>query len=329
VNRECLQQSVSQTVKEFATWIKSIDWRQIITDVQNFAHEMEGLVNELGGAQRVAEAFFAIWGVSKITPVLGAMSLLAGPSGVGLIAAAAIGASAALDSLFNKLLSTPVDKLNQLLGISLTPEEKAAAQKKLEQQYGGSTVWERMYNFWRPAHTLPPDVEKYIREAAIKRGIDPNVAVQVARNEGGGGYVGDRGSSFGPYQLHMGGLASGGMAVSGLGDEFRKKTGLDPRDPSTWQAQVDFSLNYAKEHGWSPWHGWKGLPYAGIHRGGAAEVASSRGTVNNSRSSSETHIGEITIKMPPSATDANGIAKEIGPAIRRNDLAAQANTGAN
>jgi hypothetical protein len=110
----------------------------------------------------------------------------------------------------------------------------------------------------------PRLVAEYIRQAAAQRGINPDVALRVAKSEGLGEYVGDGGSSFGPYQLHYGGVAKGGNSVGGLGDTFTKRTGLDARNPDTWRQQVDFSLDEAKRGGWGPWHGWKGAPMAGI-----------------------------------------------------------------
>lgn len=110
----------------------------------------------------------------------------------------------------------------------------------------------------------PKLVAEYIRQAALQRGIDPSVALRVAQSEGLNAYVGDSGSSFGPYQLHYGGVARGGNAVGGLGDIFTKRTGLDARNPDTWRQQVDFSLDEAKRGGWGPWHGWKGPAMAGI-----------------------------------------------------------------
>ncbi|NCZ75263.1 MAG: hypothetical protein EBX65_07220, partial [Betaproteobacteria bacterium] len=63
----------------------------------------------------------------------------------------------------------------------------------------------------------PQEAASYIVAAAQKRGIDPNVALRVARSEGLNQYTGDEGSSFGPFQLHYGGVAKGGNAVGGLG----------------------------------------------------------------------------------------------------------------
>jgi hypothetical protein len=98
-------------------------------------------------------------------------------------------------------------------------------------------------------------IADYIRRAASSRGIDPEIAVRVAKSEGLGSYTGDGGSSFGPFQLHYGNVAGGGNAVGGLGDVFTKRTGLDARDPSTVLAQIAFSLDQAKASGWGAWHG--------------------------------------------------------------------------
>ena len=138
-----------------------------------------------------------------------------------------------------------------------------------------------------------PAIEAYIRDAAIRRGIDPETAVRVARAEALNVFDpnrpdlgGDDGSSFGVYQLHYAGL-SRKMPNAGLGDEFTKATGLDARDPSTWKQQVDFSLDHAKRHGWGAWMGakntgigdWQGIKYDPSTYGGPGEgVGRSRGT---------------------------------------------------
>lgn len=97
-------------------------------------------------------------------------------------------------------------------------------------------------------------VEAYIRRAAAARGMDPDIAVRVAKSEGlapgawQSNFVknGKREPSYGPFQLFMGG---------GLGNEFKRKTGLDPSDPSTVYQGVDFALDAAKAGGWTPWYG--------------------------------------------------------------------------
>lgn len=122
------------------------------------------------------------------------------------------------------------------------------------------------------------DLEQYIRRAALQRGIDPTVALKVAQSEGlnadpnegwQSNFVknGVREPSFGPYQLYLGG---------GLGNEFQKRTGLDPRKPETVYQQIDFALDHAKDNGWTAWYGarntgigdWQGIkPGAGASGG--------------------------------------------------------------
>jgi hypothetical protein len=102
-----------------------------------------------------------------------------------------------------------------------------------------------------------PDVaaqEAYIRASAPKYGVDPDIAVKVARSEGlqPGTWQsnvmgkGGRETSYGPYQLLVGG---------GLGDEFQRTTGLNAADPGTWKQNIDFALGQAAKQGWTPWHG--------------------------------------------------------------------------
>ena len=120
-----------------------------------------------------------------------------------------------------------------------------------------------------------PGLVSYIREAAMKRGINPDIAVQVAMSEGlkanpADGWQsnvmrnGKREESYGPFQLYMGG---------GLGNEFQKATGLDPRNPGTVNSQIDFALDKARQGGWGPWNGAKAIgldQWAGIDRNAPA-----------------------------------------------------------
>ncbi|WP_311272174.1 MULTISPECIES: hypothetical protein [unclassified Rhizobium] len=124
------------------------------------------------------------------------------------------------------------------------------------------------------------DIAKYIASAATARGIDPNIALKVAKSEGGlnswnmqSGVMknGVQEPSFGPYQLYMGG---------GLGNAFQKKTGLDPRLAANGPAGVDFALDNAKQSGWGAWYGakkvgvgnWDGIGKGGMN--GAADAVS-------------------------------------------------------
>lgn len=106
------------------------------------------------------------------------------------------------------------------------------------------------------------DIEAYIRQAAAQRGIDPEVAIAVAKSEGGlkdpfrqSDYVknGVREQSYGPFQLYMAG---------GLGNKALE-AGIDPR--KNWQGGIDFALDQAAKGGWGPWYGAKKIGVTGMH----------------------------------------------------------------
>jgi hypothetical protein len=96
-------------------------------------------------------------------------------------------------------------------------------------------------------------IEDYIRQAAQARGIDPEIALRVARSEGG---LKDpyrqgeamlkygREESYGPFQLHM---RQGGVGVRAL------EAGVDPR--TNWRGGVDYGLDEAARKGWGQWFG--------------------------------------------------------------------------
>lgn len=121
------------------------------------------------------------------------------------------------------------------------------------------------------------DVDNYINQTATRLGINPNIAVQISQGERGarsGGWIGDQGSSFGPYNLHYGGI-SRQNPDSGLGDTFTQRTGLNARDiANTWKQQIDFALTWAKQvSGWQPFHAAQKLGYGvwdGIRSAGSA-----------------------------------------------------------
>jgi hypothetical protein len=118
---------------------------------------------------------------------------------------------------------------------------------------------------FKPVETSSKDVaglEAYIRQSAQKRGIDPDIAVKVARSEGLGEGIwqsrlsknGVREPSYGPFQMLVG---DGKTYPKGVGNDFMNKTGLDPRDPKNVNAMIDFALDTAKRDGWRQWYGAK------------------------------------------------------------------------
>lgn len=174
----------------------------------------------------------------------------------------------------------------------------------------------------------PAEMEAYIRMAAMARGMDPDIAVRVAKSEGlyaykysnsGQSFVPGE-QSFGPFQLNY---ARNGRS---LGDAFSRRTGLNARDPGTWRQQVDFSLDEARSGGWGPWHGWKGAPFAGIGARGA-DLGGTPGRAGGGGSNTVT-IGQVNFNGS-NITDAATAAKELAPALDRAITAGQADNGLN
>lgn len=107
--------------------------------------------------------------------------------------------------------------------------------------------------------------ENFIRSEAIKRGIDPDVAMAVARSEGFNNFVstipGE--TSYSAFQLHV----TPGNRGGHLGDMFKKETGLDPSDRANEARAIIYALDNAHKIGWRNFHGaanngignWQGI----------------------------------------------------------------------
>ncbi|MHC2540416.1 tail length tape measure protein [Sinorhizobium meliloti] len=161
-----------------------------------------------------------------------------------------------------------------------------------------------------PAAMPTGDIASYITQAAIKRGIDPAIALKVAKSEGGldswnlqSNYVknGVREPSFGPFQLYKGG---------GLGNAMIKQTGLDPALAANGPAGVDFALDNAKKSGWGQWYGaakvgvgdWEGI---GKGAGSASEALEKLAGASNETTTGLGALGS-TLQSIPQALMANG-----------------------
>ena len=117
------------------------------------------------------------------------------------------------------------------------------------------------------------EYEAFIRDAAQRRGIDPDIAVRVANSEGSvteparrGTF--DTGSSWWGFQLHYGGAGYEHLGtVAGMGNGFTALTGWQPGDPAAWRDAARYALNRAKASGWGAWYGaahvgisqWQGI----------------------------------------------------------------------
>lgn len=122
------------------------------------------------------------------------------------------------------------------------------------------------------------EVEAYLRQAALLRGMDPDAVIRVVNTEGG---VNDpfrqslvkKGNlqepSYGPLQLLIGGAGTG--FPEGLGNQALK-AGIDPR--KDWKGGIDFGLDTAAREGWGQWYGPKN---AGLDRWYGLKGAKPRG----------------------------------------------------
>lgn len=142
------------------------------------------------------------------------------------------------------------------------------------------------------------EIEAYIRQVAPRYGIDPDVAVAVARSEGG---LHDpfrqgeamlkygREESYGPFQLHMrwGGLGTRALAA-----------GIDPR--KDWQGGVNYALEEAGKRGWGQWFG---AARTGI--GNYQGIGGKRQPVDTQAVASTT-AGPTTVRHPPNPTVGTG-----------------------
>ena len=168
--------------------------------------------------------------------------------------------------------------------------------------------------------TSQAEKEDFIRAEAVKRGIDPDVAVRVAKSEGLADFVGDNGTSFGAFQLHVTPGGRGGA----VGDQFRAATGLDLSDPANERASIQFALDNARRNGWADYHG-----AARVGIGNWAGIGAMTNSNSTSNSTQHIHIDKVEINAGPNA-DGSKIAQDFRREIlNRQSYVAQGNIGQN
>ncbi|MGH6821941.1 MAG: hypothetical protein ACREC4_00365 [Methylocella sp.] len=123
--------------------------------------------------------------------------------------------------------------------------------------FGGARVWNASLGSSSSA-LAAGSRGQYASMIRAQGGGYADALLKIYGTEGASGYVGDNGSSFGPFMLHYGGMAGGGNAGSGLGDEFTRRYHVHASDPRTVPAQIEFMKRWGAEHrGFSSniWHG--------------------------------------------------------------------------
>jgi hypothetical protein len=108
-------------------------------------------------------------------------------------------------------------------------------------------------------------IEQFIIQEAARQGIDPRIALAVARSEGLGNPVANAPSeqSYSAFQLNM--------ARGAVGDQMLRQTGIDPSLPENEKAAIAYALRHVRQHGWGAWMGARGqgiTGHAGVGPGG-------------------------------------------------------------
>lgn len=78
---------IGSDVKAFADFLKSIDWQKVGSDIKEIGHDIDAVTNGTVGWTRAIEAIFALWLGSKFIRVMGAIGMITRGIGGGLVAA--------------------------------------------------------------------------------------------------------------------------------------------------------------------------------------------------------------------------------------------------
>ncbi|MGE8129006.1 phage tail tip lysozyme [Methylobacterium sp. NPDC080182] len=150
-NQDWIKTEIVAKVREFADWLKSIDWNSILSGIRGFIRGADDAAKAVGGWKVVAEAFFALWAASKMAALFAPLLLqiagvrLAllglGPFGAALLGLGALGGAAALAT---------ADQLPKVLGrdgaAGVDPATGGATERPTMDLYGregGARPWLR------------------------------------------------------------------------------------------------------------------------------------------------------------------------------------------
>lgn len=211
----------------------------------------------VGGAVTVAttllgmSAAIAGWPIAAAAAVVAALSTLVAlnwstiSSGITTLITKLNEFSDALRSIVGKIGSWLKDMLPSWMHTSFTGSDfgGASIHKAAWTGGGGSGV----------GAIAAGERGKYAALIKATGGAYASDLLKIYGTEGASGYVGDHGTSFGPFQFHYGG--------GSIGDIFTRETGLDARNPATIGAQIEFMKRWGAKHGGYSsdiWHGLRG-----------------------------------------------------------------------
>ncbi len=336
-NGDWLKQDIVSMVRDFVRWIKQVDWSGLIKGAESFLKSTDDVVTSLGGWKEVIEVIFGLWVGSKFLGMMGGMrsanalllEILAAHdllSGKGPLTDWAKG-----QDQKHPWLGNLDNWMKRHFGIGATHDEqkKNSNGDPIIKPTGRSTGG---YGSDPVSTTVPGgDVQKYFADLERANGLPSGMLDRDWQAESNRGK--DMYSSAGA-QGHF-------QFMPGTAKDY----GLDaPNDLAKSAAAAakyfgDLKRKYGGDVGkaiaaynWGPGNldkdiarngdNWKaGLPDETSKY--LAKVGGSNG--GNNTTTTQVNVGSVVVHTQ--ATDANGIARDMGTAIKQRAFTNQANSG--
>jgi len=279
-NGEWLRSEISEKVKAFGDYLRSIDWDAIGKSILGFARGADEAAKAVGGWKLIFEGLLGAWLFTKLFSLLRVIGLIrlaitgAATPGIfgSLLGALGIGGTAAIGAAVGTAVGADAAVPNaQKPGVSNHWDDEASGAAGGAGMGGvfrrGGRWLKRKLGFGghsdAGAATASGGNLTALYEAEAKRaGIDPRILHGIRAGESLHSNAYDVKSdanedSYGPFQLNRRG---------GLGAVFEKETGLDLHDPKTIPAQVRWAADHIKKrmaadpdyNPGSEWYGYKG-----------------------------------------------------------------------
>lgn len=315
-----LQPVISQIANDFSKWLKTVNPKEIESFFKTMIDGGKSAVNIVGGLTNAVELLFGLWAGSKFLGMMTAIGSMTGALG---------GAGAVLGKL----------GLVGAAGVAIGNEINKHLSEETKDAIGGTVAGmvERVQGFGDKVKGTAVDVMKFFES----KGWTPEQAAGITANlqqESGfkPGAIGDAGKAAGVAQWHPDRQAN-----------FKKFSGKDIKD-STLEEQLAF-VNYELTQGTEKGAGAllrkaktameaggivsskyerpaakeKEMQMRGIS---ASNIQQARNaTTNNTTQGGAVSVGQVIVNTQ--ATDAQGIARDIGGALKSYSYANQAIQG--
>ena len=340
-NGEWLRSEISEKVKAFGDYLRSIDWDAIGKGILGFARGADEAAKAVGGWKIIFEGLLGAWLFTKLFSLLRVIGLIrlaitgAATPGIfgSLLGALGIGGTAAIGAAVGTAVGADAAVPNaQKPGVSNHWDDEASGAAGGAGMGGalrrGGRWLKRKLGFGSGssagAATASSGNLTALYEAEAKRaGVDPRILHGIRAGESLHSNRYDvksdaKEDSYGPFQLNRRG---------GLGAVFEKETGLDLHDPKTIPAQVRWAAEHIKKrmaadpsyNPGSEWYGYKGLRNADPSWGDSGY------TPDQSKKDIPANNGVGGVDQRQSGVRAQGITDVLGRQIQ----AAAAASGVN